>query len=190
MFTCAVETEQLAINPVRGIKELVEEPTRQIDAWPMPAIHAVAVAASKLGERLPDFQRSQQAPWAAERDYTIILLAALTGLRQSELFALRWEQIDEHWIHVTHKLCRRSYTRRETKTWRGRRRVPILDAARRLLAAWREVGAHDEIVFPCHGGSDYIRASHFDNKVWSKARKATKRSATPGVSIPRWRCRR
>jgi len=132
----------------------------------------VAIAASELSGKLPEFQRAQRATWAAERDYTIIMLAALTGLRQSELLGLTWDRIDEEWIHVTHKLCRRSFTLRETKSRRGRRRVPVLEATGRLLAAWRLMGAHEHIVFPNHNGDDHMRAEHFDSKVWNKARRA------------------
>jgi integrase len=126
MFTHAVEIEQVATNPVHGIPELVEEPQRQITAWPLEVVHAVALAARQLPDRLPEFQRSQQAEWIGERDYALIMFAALTGLRQSEILGLRWEQVDEKWIHVTHKLCRRSFTRRETKSKRGTRRVPLV----------------------------------------------------------------
>lgn len=172
MFTHAVAIEQLSRNPARGVPELVEEPQRQITAWPLEAVHAVAEAAKALPDRLPAFQRSQQATWAGERDYALIMLASLTGMRQSELLGLRWEQIDEHWIHVTHKLCRRSFTRRETKSRRGTRRVPLVGPASEVIAAWRAVGAHAEIVFPNHSADGHQRAEHFDNGVWSKARKA------------------
>lgn len=172
MFSYAVTIEQLSRNPAHGVPELAEEPTRQIDAWPMAAVHEVAMAARAIGDSLPAFQREQRAPWAAERDYTIVMLAALTGLRQSELLGLLWEQIDDDWIHVTHKLCRRSFTRRETKSKRGRRRVPLLPATRHLLQQWRAIGANDQIVFPNHVGDDHIRASHFDTKIWTRAKKA------------------
>jgi integrase len=171
MFTYAVQIDLLVANPANGVPELPEEPTRQIDAWPIEAVHAVAVAAARRGEGLPEFQRSQRAAWASERDYTLIMLAALTGLRQSELLGLTWDRIEADWIHVTRKLCRRSFTLRETKSRRGQRRVPVLDATGKLLAAWRAVGAHEEIVFPNNDGKSFMRAEHFDAKVWNKARR-------------------
>jgi integrase len=174
MLSYAVEIDMLASNPAHGIPELPEEPTRQIDAWPLEVVHAVASAALTLSDELPDFQRGQQAAWVGQRNFVIILLAALTGLRQSELLGLRWEQIDDGWIHVTHKLCRRSFTRRETKSRRGRRRVPLLPAATMLLDAWRQVEAHAEIVFPNNDSSGYMRASRFSNKTWEKARSTAK----------------
>lgn len=181
MLSYAVEIDLIANNPAHGIPELPEEPTRQIDAWPLEVVYAVANTALTLSDELPEFQRGQQATWAAgQRNFVIIMLAALTGMRQSELLGLRWDQIDSGWIHVTHKLCRRSFTRRETKSRRGRRRVPLLPAAATLLEDWREVGAHAEIVFPNNDADDYMRASRFSNKTWEKARARTERITVRG----------
>lgn len=171
MFTYAVEIDQIASNPAHGVPELPEEPTRQVDAWPLEAVHAVANEALKLGDELPAFQRDQRAPWIGQRDFTIVMLAALTGLRQSELFGLHWDQVDDDWLHVTHKLCRVSMSRLDTKSKRGRRRVPLMSAARALLDAWRAVGAHPTIVFPKQDGMSYQRAEHFSNKAWDRSRK-------------------
>jgi integrase len=173
MFTHAVAIEVLARNPIHGIPELTEEPQRQVTAWPLEVVHQVALTARRLPDELPEFQRSQQAEWIGDRNYALIMLAALTGLRQSEILGLRWEQIDEGWIHVTHKLCRRSFTRRETKSKRGTRRVPLVGKAAEILAEWRAVGAHDEIVFPNQSGDDHQRAEHFTNDAWTNARQAT-----------------
>lgn len=171
ILSYAVEIEQIAFNPAHGIKALPEEPTRPIDSWPMEAVTAVAMATAQVDEHLPDFQLGQRAAWAHQRDFTIVLLAALTGLRQSELLGLTWGCIDGDWLHVTHKLCRRSFTLRETKSRRGRRRVPLLPATQQLLASWHDVGAHRRIVFPNHLGNDYMRASAWDKKVFARARR-------------------
>jgi integrase len=171
MLTYAVQCDMLTHNPAHGVKELSEEPQRMVSAWPIPAIEAIASEALTHAERLADFQRSQQAPWQGQRDYTIIMLAALTGLRQSELLGLTWECVDGDWLHVTHKLDRVTQTLRETKSKRGRRSVPLLAAARDLLADWRAVGAHDEIMFPNTAGEGHMHAIHFDHKVWSRARR-------------------
>jgi len=104
MLSYAVSIDQLATNPAHGIKELPEEPQRMVTAWPMPTIEKVAAEALAHAETLPEFQRAQQASWQPQRDYTIIMLAALTGLRQSELLGLTWECVDGAWLHVTHKL--------------------------------------------------------------------------------------
>lgn len=83
ILSYAVEIEQIAFNPAHGIKALPEEPTRPIDSWPMEAVKAVALATTQVDEQLHEFQLGQRAPWAHQRDATIVLLAALTGLRQS-----------------------------------------------------------------------------------------------------------
>lgn len=186
MFTYAVSIEQLSRNPAHGIPELTEEPQRQVTAWPLEAVHEVALAAKHLPDRLPDFQRSQQAEWTGLRDYTITLVAAMTGLRQSELLGLHWDQIDDDWLHVTHKLCRRSFTRRETKSKRGRRRVPLMGEVKKILATWKLAGAHPVIVFPNQTSGGYQRATHLDNKMWVKARREAGRVKV-GKAI--WDCR-
>lgn len=166
MLTYAVHIDELASNPAHGVPALPEAPTRQIDAWPLEVIHAVAEAARDLAPA----EGERGTSWAGERDYAIIMLAALTGLRQSEVLGLRWDRIDGDWLHVTHKLCRRSFTLREPKSKRGERRVPLLDRAREVLEEWREVGIHERIVFPNQGATDFVRAPLFDRRVWDKAR--------------------
>lgn len=183
MFTYAVQIDQLAINPAHGVRELPAEPTRQIDAWPLKVVHAVAQTALHLGDDLPDFQRSQRADWVGERDFTMIMLASLTGLRQSELLGLHWDQFDPEWLHVTHKFCRVSQKRRETKSRRGRRRVPLLPASVALIDSWRKVGAHPQIVFPNQRGDSYQRAEHFTNKTWDKSRSRTKPMTVKGQRL-------
>ena len=165
------------VNP-----ELTEEPQRQVTAWPLEVVDLVALTARRLPEELPEFQRSQQAEWIGERHYALIKLAALAGLRQSEILGLRWEQIDQGWIHVTHKLCRRSFTRRETKSKRGTRRVPLAGQAAQILEDWRAIGAHAEIVFPNQTGDDHQRAEHFANDASTKARHATSIVRHKGVA--------
>jgi integrase len=169
MLTYAVHIEQLATNPAHGVPALPESPTRQIDAWPLEVIQAVAEAARTIGTPAAG---ARGTSWAGERDYAIIMLAALTGLRQSEVLGLLWNRIDGDWLHVTHKLCRRSFMLREPKSRRGERRVPLLDRAHIVLDAWRELGIHEQIVFPNQGATDFVRAPLFDRRVWDKARDA------------------
>lgn len=185
MFKYAVNENLLTKSPVHGVPELVEQPEEQRTAWPLQAIEKIARAAQHLPDRLPAFQRSQQAVWVGERDYTIIMLAAFTGLRQSELLGLKWDDIDGGWIHLSHKLCRRTLTRRAPKSKRGKRRVPLLGDAARILEEWRAVGAHPEIVFPNQSGDGFQRAEHFYNKVWLKARDV---AGTVKVRKVAWDC--
>ncbi|MBC7462105.1 MAG: hypothetical protein H7287_12140, partial [Thermoleophilia bacterium] len=169
MLTYAVHIEQLASNPAHGVPALPESPTRQIDAWPLEVIQAVAEAARRLGTPAAG---ERGTAWAGERDYAIIMLAALAGLRQSEVLGLLWNRIDGDWLHVTQKLCRRSFTLREPKSRRGERRVPLLDRAKEVLGDWRAMAIHEQIVFPNQGATDFVRAPLFDRRVWDKARDA------------------
>jgi integrase len=187
MFKYAMSESLLARSPVHGVPELEEQPEEQRTAWPLEAIEQIALAARHLPDRLPEFQRGQQAKWVGERDYTIIMLAALTGLRQSEILGLRWDDISDGWIHLTHKLCRRTCARRLPKSKRGKRRVPLLGDATRILAEWRAGGAPPEIVFPNQSGDGHQRAEHFYNKAWLKAREV---AGTVTVGTVAWDCAR
>jgi integrase len=82
----------------------------------------------------------------------LILLAALTGLRQSELLGLRWRDID--WvaqrIRVRNTFVRGEHSADGKSDLSARRSVPMADRAARALEAWsrRTVDrADDDLVF-------------------------------------------
>jgi integrase len=111
----------------------------------------------------------------------VIILAAMTGLRKGELFALGWEDVNisERVITVRKSLEEVGGKTRvkDPKTKAGRRAV-LLDgiAAEALLA--RKVKAEAEgfgkadcsIVFPNSRGG-YLLGSNFDRNVWYPVRK-------------------
>ena len=57
MFSYAVEIDQLRENPVHGVPALPEQPTRHIEAWPLPVISAVATATLSLDDNLDEAHR-------------------------------------------------------------------------------------------------------------------------------------
>lgn len=90
-------------------------------------------------------------------DRALYLVAAMTGLRQGELFGLRWQDVD---LKAKRVRVRRSFARRrggrdaqfgKPKSKRSSRSVPMHD---RVAAELREhhertpFKAHDELVFP------------------------------------------
>jgi integrase len=85
-------------------------------------------------------------------DYAIYAVAAMTGLRQGELVALRWRDID--WTAGVVRV-RRTYSRGEwgtPKSRRSSRAVPLADRAARELERHFQRSAYradDELVF-CH----------------------------------------
>lgn len=92
------------------------------------------------------------------RDHTLILVAAYTGLRWSELVTLEWDDINLN--HPTQPMLevRRSldigkgFNRKTPKSSRSRT-VPILDPAVHALHEWREHSTSNGIVFPSRGGN-------------------------------------
>jgi integrase len=84
----------------------------------------------------------------------IVLIAAITGLRQSELLGLRWRHVD--WvaqrIRVRNAYVRGEHSGEGKSDESTRRSVPIADEAVDALKVWKERTAYsapDDLVF-CH----------------------------------------
>ena len=82
----------------------------------------------------------------------VILVAALTGLRQSELLGLRWRDID--WvaqrIRVRNTFVRGEHSSDGKSDLSTRRSVPMADRAARALETWSRrtaYGTEDDLVF-------------------------------------------
>jgi integrase len=82
----------------------------------------------------------------------LILVAAMTGLRQSELLGLRWRDID--WtaqrIRVRNTFVRGEHSTDGKSDLSTRRSVPMADRAARALDAWSRrtaYSADDDLVF-------------------------------------------
>ncbi len=85
------------------------------------------------------------------REKAAVILAGSTGLRRSELFALRWSDINFFTMEVG---VNRSVVRNhfgETKTEASRKPVPLHESVREILAEWRGTSPYntdDDFVFP------------------------------------------
>jgi integrase len=84
----------------------------------------------------------------------IVLIAAITGLRQSELLGLRWRHVD--WvaqrIRVRNAFVRGEHSGEGKSDESTRRSVPVSDEAFEVLKVWQErsvYSAPDDLVF-CH----------------------------------------
>lgn len=113
----------------------------------------------------------------------LVLAAALAGMRQSELFGLRWENVSltegaESIVVVEQHY--RGETKASTKTPQGRRLIPIpgrLAAELRTLNAEQQVEGHPNphgLVFPTPTGL-YTNARRFDGR-WAGMTRDGKRS--------------
>jgi integrase len=132
----AAKWGHLQDNPARG----VDLPTLKTirPKWALTTPQAVA-----LLETLPPLAR------------TMVGLAILSGLRRGELFALRWQDIDEHERVLTVREAVYDGTFGTPKTEAGRRQVPLSDVALQLIRDWKPRAKQtepDALVFSTRAG--------------------------------------
>jgi integrase len=72
------------------------------------------------------------------RERTLVLLAASTGLRQSEMFGLKWSDIDfaQRNMYVTRSIVYGVVSPRKTES--SQKPVPVHPTVLEALAKWRE----------------------------------------------------
>jgi len=89
-----------ALNRLVKDGTLMRNPLTSVDKPKVP----------KADIRIPTLAEAQKLLRAAEgtRDYPLILLATLTGMRQGEIFGLQWcdVHLDQGWIWVCHSLTK------------------------------------------------------------------------------------
>lgn len=161
-FTYAVEHGDAPANPIRGARRPIE-PKK-------PVVFPTAEDVLRLAMTAPTLK------WR-----TALAVAAYCGLRQGELFALRWEDIYPKHIHVRAALSGSSRVRRQPKTEGGYRRVPLLPEFHELLMAYHAEsgGKPVDLIWTSTTGHAWS-ASSFRSNGWSEWRE------TAGVSI-QWR---
>jgi integrase len=86
-----------------------------------------------------------------QREQTMVLLAASTGLRRGELIGLRWGDVDfkAGLANITHSVWRS--VEGDTKTAASRKPVPLQPAMIEALTAWRESSPYrseEDYLFP------------------------------------------
>jgi integrase len=154
----AVRRKQLRTNPVRD----VEKPEARRRTPELPTLAQVwALADAAPNETLR----------------TLILVAAFTGARQSELFGLSWSNVDLTEGAECIRIVEQSYRgelKDKAKTPTGKREIPLapmaIEALSRLSVAQQINGQHNPhaIVFPGVKGG-YIMTSNFYPQ-WQKMR--------------------
>ncbi len=119
------------------------------------------------------FQVTEGTRW-----YALFVLAITTGMRQGELFGLKWENVNlqRRMIAVCHSLEELSGKLRlkEPKSKSGRRQITMSNGATMALERHREIleieGLQEvEIVFPDSVGN-FLRKSNFERRVWKPFR--------------------
>jgi len=85
------------------------------------------------------------------RERAAVMLAGSTGLRRSELFALRWSDIDFFTMEIAvMRSCVRNHFG-ETKTAASRKPVPLHQSVQDVLTQWRDKSLYmldDDFLFP------------------------------------------
>jgi integrase len=132
LFNHAVEYEWLAVNPITLVRQSGKR-------CRIPVILDI----EQMGALLPRL---------APLERTAALLAATTGLRISELLALKWKDVDFlcKELHVTRAIYRQVVGR--CKTENSQKPLPIDDYALKDLLAWRQLT-------PFKGPDDWVFAS-------------------------------
>lgn len=107
-------------------------------------------------------ERSTILKYMAESKYqydTVVRLAFATGMRMGELFALRWEDVDDGVIHVRHSTDNVTHIDKdgnkkryrelwETKSVNSVRDIPILNSTNEMLKQHR---SQQRVFFMAHG---------------------------------------
>lgn len=127
-----------------------------------------AIRANRRGRRIP-----------VEKTLAIYAVAIYCGLRQGEVFGLRWR--DVHLDEVTPYIeVRQTWNAKPVKTKKSRRTVWLLPQASEALLEWkasvdlerlssRTVRSLNELVFPAPGGGAYAQGYDADwEKTWRK----------------------
>ncbi|MGO9303290.1 MAG: tyrosine-type recombinase/integrase [Candidatus Korobacteraceae bacterium] len=128
LFSTAVTWRYLKENPAKGLR--------------LPPGKPVARAQVLTPSQIGSLVKTLLSPYRE-----MVLLAAVTGLRPSELWGLRWTDVDGDGVHVRQRLYRRHVG--DTKTPQSARTIPV--AAVVLAELNRRRGQSDELVF--HGPS-------------------------------------
>jgi len=155
----AVKLRLLPFNPCAALdKPKVVRDERK----PLEPSECVALMDACKGHRLGD----------------LIVLAAMTGLRKGELFALEWSAVNlAEGVLVVRRSLEETQGKlrvKEPKTAAGRRVVSLGAEAVAALQRRLDKGMDPElvpVVFPNLLGG-YLRGSNFDRKIWYLLRKA------------------
>lgn len=142
--------------------DLVEKsPMRQMEAPPVYR---------KANDWLrPDEDRKVLDACLTPDEYLAIFLLRFTGLRVSEAVALRWSDVEwgdgRLWVVV-----------RESKTARGRRRVPVPSELRPFLMREGPLNLQDDYIFVTRNGKPWHR-----NQMYATVRRVGDRAGVPNL---------
>ena len=131
VFSHAIRHEWISFNPISKVRTSAKR-LREPDVLTPPEFQALL--------------------WELPlRERAVVMLAGSTGLRRSELFALRWSDVNFFTMEVgVIRSCVRNRFG-ETKTEASRKPVPLHPSVRDVLAEWRSESMYssdDDFLFP------------------------------------------
>jgi integrase len=127
----AVEDDLIAVNPAKGIKVARTDETEEPWTW----LTLAEIEAIKRCDDIPPIDKSA------------MLFAIYSGLRQGEVFGLRWSDIDMTTNTIT--VCRSWTTATKSKKVR---RIPLFAPARDIILEHKRSTKGTFYVFPGRGG--------------------------------------
>lgn len=162
-YCCRPDTFGLRENPVSMTMKRPEPGAKPIDIFEPAEVLAVAEAARRGEHRGQGgyahsrYSEETMVEWRRvnEQDAALILLAGFTGLRQGELRALRWQDVDLHHAKLSVSRAMSWETESSTKN-RRMRTVPLAEQAVLALEGLRRrrnfVGRSDFVFVRPDGG--------------------------------------
>jgi integrase len=148
----AISSDQLAVNHARNIIVIGTrgQGAKRVSVPPKDAVRTLMACA------FDDLR-------------TIIMVAAATGVRAGELWALRWRHLDLGSKELTVETRVDAYGDEDvTKSDAGMRTIPLSDALLTELKAWKlrsSFSKPNDLIFPNRNGG-YTSHSNFLRRVW------------------------
>ncbi|HXW58366.1 MAG TPA: site-specific integrase [Solirubrobacteraceae bacterium] len=146
VFEYGVKRTGLTTNPARGTDRRREKQRDALHTYTVAEVEALAEALAEGVHRAKDARNDAERAEDAQ-DAELVRVAAYTGLRQGELRALRWRDVEKGIITVSSAISAEQLT--GTKG-RQVRHVPLVPQAARALARLKQRGdftAPGELVF-------------------------------------------
>ena len=162
---------------VRNVATLVDAPTKaRHELHPLTVEQARQLLVGTAGDPTAD------PPVPADRLHALYALAVATGMRQGELLALRWVDVDMDagMVAVRHTLTRRTHELAEPKTERARRTLRIGAGAVAVLREHRRLQ-------PVRGRDAYVFANRDGGPLDSRNVTQDLQAALERLKLPRQR---
>ena len=162
---------------IRNVATLVDAPTKaRVELHPLTADQARHLVAGTAGDP------TAEPPIEPDRLHALYAVAIATGMRQGELLALRWSDVDldAGTVTIRHTLQRRTRELAEPKTDRSRRTLHVGSST---VAVFREHRSRQ----PVRGRDGYVFTSRDGTTLDSRNVTQELQAALGRLGLPRQR---